>query len=129
MLSFDGNTSPYLQYAHARICSIFRRSDVSRPLRDDIPFIIEHAEEALLARRLVNFSAMVDESLHTYSPHRLCTYLHSVASAFASFYESCPVLSTGDDEIRMSRLALCDLTARTLSSGLTLLGIDCPEQM
>ena len=129
MLSFDGNTSPYLQYAHARICSIFRRSEVSRPIREDTDINIAHAEEALLARRLVNFSAMMDESLQTFSPHRLCTYLHSVASAFATFYENCPVLSAEDDGIRMSRLALCDLTARTLSTGLGLLGIDSPEQM
>ncbi len=129
MLSFDGNPSPYLQYAHARICSIFRRSDVERPPPADTPISLGQDEEALLARRLVNFSAMVDETLSTYSPHRLCTYLHSVASAFASFYENCPVLSSEDDGIRMSRLALCDLTARTLSTGLGLLGIDSPEQM
>ena len=129
MLSFDGNTSPYLQYAHARICSIFRRSQIIRPLPRETDISLGHAEEALLARRLINFSAMVDESLSTYSPHRLCTYLHSVASAFASFYENCPVLSSEDDEIRMSRLALCDLTARTLSTGLDLLGIESPEQM
>ncbi len=129
MLSFDGNTSPYLQYAHARICSIFRRSQIVRPLPRDTVISLGGAEEALLARRLINFSAMVDESLSTYSPHRMCTYLHSVASAFASFYENCPVLSSEDDEIRMSRLALCDLTARTLSTGLGLLGIESPEQM
>ena len=129
MLSFEGNTSPYLQYAHARICSIFRRSDTDRPLPEDAAISIRHAEEALLARRLVNFSAMVDESLSTYSPHRLCTYLHSVASAFASFYENCPVLSSEDDDTMMSRLVLCDLTARTLSTGLGMLGIESPEQM
>ena len=129
MLSFDGNTSPYLQYAHARICSIFRRSQIVRPLPRDTVISLGYEEEALLARRLINFSAMVDESLSTYSPHRLCTYLHSVASAFASFYENCPVLSSEDDGIRMSRLALCDITARTLSTGLGLLGIESPEQM
>ena len=129
MLSFDGNTSPYLQYAHARICSIFRRSQIVRPLPRDTVISLGYEEEALLARRLINFSAMVDESLSTYSPHRMCTYLHSVASAFASFYENCPVLSSEDDGIRMSRLALCDLTARTLSTGLDLLGIESPEQM
>ena len=129
MLSFDGNTSPYLQYAHARICSIFRRSQIVRPLPRDTVISLGHEEEALLARRLINFSAMVDESLSTYSPHRMCTYLHSVASAFASFYENCPVLSSEDDGIRMSRLALCDITARTLSTGLGLLGIESPEQM
>jgi len=129
MLSFEGNTSPYLQYAHARICSIFHHSQVDRPISDDTGITLTHANETLLARRLVHFSTMVDESLHTYSPHRLCTYLHSVASAFASFYENCPVLSSEDDVVRMSRLALCDLTARTLSTGLGLLGIDSPEQM
>ena len=129
MLSFDGNTSPYLQYAHARICSIFRRSQIVRPLLRDTVISLGYEEEALLARRLINFSAMVDESLSTYSPHRMCTYLHSVASAFASFYENCPVLSSEDDGIRMSRLALCDITARTLSTGLGLLGIESPEQM
>ena len=129
MLSFDGNTSPYLQYAHARICSIFRRSQIVRPLPRDTVISLGYEEEALLARRLINFSAMVDESLSTYSPHRMCTYLHSVASAFASFYENCPVLSSEDDGIRMSRLALCDITARTLSTGLGLLGIESPEQM
>ena len=129
MLSFDGNTSHYLQYAHARICSIFRRSQIVRPLPRDTVISLGHEEEALLARRLINFSAMVDESLSTYSPHRMCTYLHSVASAFASFYENCPVLSSEDDGIRMSRLALCDITARTLSTGLGLLGIESPEQM
>ena len=129
MLSFDGNTSPYLQYAHARICSIFRRSQIVRPLPRDTVISLGYEEEALLARRLINFSAMVDETLSTYSPHRMCTYLHSVASAFASFYENCPVLSSEDDGIRMSRLALCDITARTLSTGLGLLGIESPEQM
>ena len=129
MLSFEGNTSPYLQYAHARICSIFRRSKIDRPLPRGTNVILGHADEALLARRLVNFPEMVDDSLSTYSPHRLCTYLHSLASAFASFYENCPVLSSEDDGIRMSRLALCDLTARTLSTGLDLLGIESPEQM
>ena len=129
MLAFEGNTSPYLQYAHARICSIFRRSGSERSTLSGTDIVLDQPEEMLLARRLVNFAAVTDDTLATYSPHRLCTYLHSVASAFASFYEVCPVLGAEDEAIRGSRMALCDLTARTISTGLGLLGIDSPEQM
>jgi len=129
MLAFEGNTSPYLQYAHARICSIFRRSGSERSTLSGTDIVLNRPEELLLARRLVNFAAATDDTLATYSPHRLCTYLHSVASAFASFYEVCPVLGAEDEAIRESRMALCDLTARTISTGLGLLGIDSPEQM
>ena len=129
MLAFEGNTSPYLQYAHARICSIFRRSDIERSSLSGISISLSRPEEQLLARRLVNFAAVTDDTLDTYSPHRLCTYLHSVASAFATFYEFCPVLGAEDEATRGSRMAMCDLTARTISTGLGLLGIDSPEQM
>jgi len=129
MLSFEGNTSPYLQYAHARICSIFRRSGAERSSLRVADISLDRSEEQLLARRLANFAAVTDDTLATYSPHRLCTYLHSVASAFATFYESCPVLAAEDEATMTSRLALCDLTAKTISTGLGLLGIDSPEQM
>ena len=129
MLAFEGNTAPYLQYAHARICSIFRRSGIERPQARDANITLAQPEEALLARRLVNFAAVTDATLASYSPHTLCTYLHSLASSFASFYEVCPVIAAGDDATRDSRLALCDLTARTISTGLGLLGIESPEQM
>ena len=129
MLAFEGNTAPYLQYAHARICSIFRRSGIERSSARDASITPAQPEEALLARRLVNFAAVTDATLASYSPHTLCTYLHSLASSFASFYEVCPVIAAGDDATRDSRLALCDLTARTISTGLGLLGIESPEQM
>jgi len=129
MLAFEGNTSPYLQYAHARICSIFRRSGIERSSARDASITLAQPEEALLARRLVNFAAVTDDTLASYSPHTLCTYLHSLASSFASFYEVCPVIAAGDDATRDSRLALCDLTARTICTGLELLGIDSPERM
>ncbi len=129
MLAFEGNTSPYLQYAHARICSIFRRSGIERSSLNGINISLSRPEEQLLARRLVNFAAVTEDTLDTYSPHRLCTYLHSVASAFATFYEVCPVLGAEDEATRGSRMAMCDLTARTISTGLGLLGIDSPEQM
>ncbi|MAV59785.1 MAG: arginine--tRNA ligase [Marine Group II euryarchaeote MED-G38] len=129
MLSFEGNTAPYLQYAHARICSIFSKSDISSTSLYDSIFIIIDKEEELLAKRLLSFANIIEESIITFSPHKLCNYLHSLASSFASFYENCPVLKNDNKELIKSRLALCDLTGRTLKKGLELLGIDSPEKM
>ena len=129
MLSFEGNTAPYLQYAHARICSIFSKSDISSTSLYDSIFIIIDKEEELLAKRLLSFANIIEESIITFSPHKLCNYLHSLASSFASFYENCPVLKNDDEKIVRSRLSLCDLTSRTLKLGLELLGIDTPEKM
>ena len=128
MLSFEGNTAPYLQYSHARICSIFSRSGVSRNSLTDSRIILTTPEERALARELLGFSQAVDYSIEGLYPHRLCTHLHSVSSSFASFYEVCHVLD-GDDAVKSSRLALCDMTARSLSLGLGLLGIETPERM
>jgi len=129
MLSFDGNTSPYLQYAHARICSIFRKANVDRAsVRGITPTIGDEAER-VLAMRVLQFDTAVWDALDKYSPHRLCTYLYELASEFSAFYEHCPVLRADSDAQRESRLALSDMTARVLQSGLALLGIDAPEQM
>ena len=129
MLAFDGNTAPYLQYAHARICSIFRRSAIDRAsVRATVPTLDEPAEREL-ALQLLQFDSAVHDSLDKFSPHRLCTYLFELAQAFTAFYEACPVLKEGYEATRASRLALCDLTARTLQQGLGLLGIDSPERM
>ncbi len=129
MLAFDGNTAPYLQYAHARICSIFRRADVARiDVRGGAITVAEPAERALVLV-LLGFDAAVNDTAQRCSPHRLCTYLYDLASAFTTFYEHCPVLKAHDDEVRSSRLALCDLTALVLAQGLDLLGIEAPEQM
>jgi arginyl-tRNA synthetase len=129
MLSFDGNTAPYLQYAHARICSIFRRAGTDRAdVRATTP-ILGEPEERALAMRLLGFGAAVHETAERSSPHRLCTYLYELASDFTDFYEHCPVLKAPDAGTRASRLALCDLTARVLALGLQLLGIAAPEQM
>jgi arginyl-tRNA synthetase len=129
MLSFDGNTAPYLQYAHARICSIFRRAGLDRATVRSIAPTITEPQEKTLALALLGFEAAVTDTLDKYSPHRLCTYLYDVATTFTAFYEHCPVLKAEDEVVRTSRLTLCDLTARTLSTGLGLLGIDVPEQM
>ncbi len=129
MLSFEGNTAPYLQYAHARICSIFRRGDVARAsVRDVVPALLEPQERAL-ALQLLQFDTAVHDTLDKFSPHKLCTYLFDLAQTFTSFYEACPVLKDGHEATRESRLALCDLTARVLEQGLALLGIDAPERM
>ena len=129
MLSFEGNTAPYLQYAHARICSIFRRADVSRvSVRGVTPSLAEPQERAL-ALRILRFDSAVWEMIDTLSPHKLCTYLFDLATDFTAFYEHCPVLKTGHEETRESRLALCDATARVMEQGLSLLGIRAPEQM
>ena len=128
MLSFEGNTAPYLQYAHARICSIFRKWGGDRKSLQNANIDCSLAEEQLLARRLIGFPSIVDETISTFSPHKLCTHLHSLASSFASFYENCQVLNA-DSHSTISRLALCDLTARELELGLGLLGIGSPQRM
>jgi arginyl-tRNA synthetase len=129
MLAFDGNTAPYLQYAHARICSIFRRAEIDRSsVRAVTPTVAEPQEHAL-ALSILGFDAAVRSTIDTYSPHKLCGYLFDLAQDFTAFYEACPVLKASDQETRSSRLAVADLTARVLEQGLDLLGIRAPEQM
>lgn len=129
MLSFDGNTGPYLQYAHARIQSIFRRAEGAgaAPALGEV-LIGEDAERALVLH-LLGFGEVVDAVAATLQPHRLCGYLFDLAQAFTAFYEACPVLRAPDEATRTSRLALCELTARTLRCGLGLLGIAAPDRM
>ncbi len=128
MVSFDGDTGPYLQYAHARICSIFRRAGIDRAAVRGLPIAVAATQERALALRLLAYPTAIDVTLDTYSPHKLCTYVYELASDFTAFYEHCPVLKA-DEPVRSSRLALADLTARTLAHSLGLLGIDAPEQM
>jgi len=129
MLSFDGNTAPYLQYAHTRICSLFRRAEFQRDDARGASVIVDEPQERALALRLLGYEAALREAAARYSPHRLCTYLYELAADFTVFYEHCPVLRAPSEELRASRLALSGLTARTLAHGLGLLGIDAPEQM
>ncbi len=128
MLSFDGNTAPYLQYAHARICSIFSKDEIDRNSIRDTEIILTHEREIALARTLIKFPEALDSACSSHSPHKLATQLHNIAQAFGSFYEVCTVLNA-EYSTKLSRLALCDLTARTLQTGLDLLGIDSPHRM
>ncbi|MFD1074809.1 arginine--tRNA ligase [Longispora fulva] len=127
MLAFEGNTAPYLQYAHTRIRSIFRKGGMSAPREPQTVIVTEDAERAL-ALQLLAFGGVVHEVAESLRFHKLTTYLYGVATAFTRFYEHCPVLRSAG-EVRDSRLVLCDLTARTLARGLDLLGIATPDRM
>ncbi|WP_437295523.1 arginine--tRNA ligase [Sorangium sp. So ce426] len=127
MLALKGNTAPYLMYAHARVRSIFRKAGVKAPAGDGI-LLGEPAERAL-ALELLRFGAVVEDVAQTLQPHQLCGYLYGLADTFTTFYERCPVLKAESDDVRRSRLALCDLTAEVLAKGLGLLGIEAPERM
>jgi len=126
MLSFDGNTAPYLQNAAVRIRSIFRKAGTEPP--DDCAFIVDTPEERALAIKLLRFGETVPAVLDGYRPNLLCSYLYELATTFHSFYEACPVLKA-DEHLRASRLRLCALSLRVLESGLDLLGIRTPERM
>ena len=127
MLAREGNTAPYLQYAHARIQSILRRAEVAAADPLGAVVIGEPAERAL-ALDLLGFEPAVLSVAEGYAPHRLCTYLFELASTFTTFYEACPVLKA-DEPVRSSRLALCRMTAGVLATGLGLLGIEAPPRM
>ncbi len=125
MMSFEGNTAPYLQYAYARIQSLFERGGVDAASLTGTP-TIRQPEEHALSLQLVRFQETLEQVASTVMPHLLCTYLYDLAAAFMRFYENCPVL---DSDARDDRLLLCRHTAATLSRGLHLLGIETVERM
>jgi arginyl-tRNA synthetase len=130
MISFRGNTGPYLQYATARIRSIFRRAGGDAdPARRGSRVAVTAAPERALALRLLDFGVIVTGVGETAEPHRLCAYLFDVASLFTAFYEECPVLKAEPEALRAARLALCALTLSVLSTGLGLLGVPVPDRM
>ena len=153
MLAMEGNTAPYLQYAYARIRSIFRKAQedgvagakggsATVPQHTDAKcwgtpglspshpsIVVTHHAERALALKLAQLAPTVVTVAHRLEPHHLCTWLFELASSFSAFYEGCPVLKADTDTQRASRLALCDLTARAIQRGLALLGIDVVERM
>ncbi|MDR1493827.1 MAG: arginine--tRNA ligase [Planctomycetaceae bacterium] len=131
MLAMNGNTATYLQYAYARVQSIFARGGVEiESLRNnDVPLQITDAAERSLALDLLKFEEAVELTLRDYRPNILTAYLYELANRYASFFEQCPVLRADSELARNSRLILCDLVARTLKTGLELLGIETVEKM
>ncbi|HEY1489926.1 MAG TPA: arginine--tRNA ligase, partial [Verrucomicrobiae bacterium] len=130
MLALQGNTAPYLQYAYARIRSIFRKAETESALRTPHSAIsLAAPEEFALAKHLLNFGLTLEAVAEEYRPNFLCNYLYELAGRFTSFYENCPVLKADNAATRDSRLALCDLAARVLKQGLDVLGIEVVEQM
>ena len=128
MISFRGNTGPYLQYATVRIRSIFRRGGIDADTPRG-PIVITAPAERELALKLLGFGAIVTQVADTAQPHQLGSYLFEVASLFTTFFEQCPVLKADGEETRQSRLALCAATLRVLTTGLGLLGVPLPERM
>jgi arginyl-tRNA synthetase len=127
MLALNGNTAPYLQYAYARIKSIFRKQNPESKIQNP-ELKLAAPEEIVLAKHLLNFGLTLEAVVEEYRPNFLCNYLFELAGKFTAFYENCPVLKA-DDVTRNSRLALCDLTARVLKQGLDVLGIEIVDQM
>ncbi len=130
ILALNGNTAPYLQYAYARIQSIFRKGEIPKSEAGGQPVAIRLAapEEIALARHLLNFGLVLEAAAEDYRPNFICTYLFELASHFSRFFENCPVLKAEAAD-RASRLALCDLTARVLAQGLDILGIETVPSM
>ena len=129
MLSFEGNTAPYLMYAYTRVASVFRKLNkfIDDPLDGEITLLAEH--EQLLAGKLAQFTEVLNGVAEKGVPHLLCAYLYDLAGLFSSFYEHCPILSAEDRATQQSRLRLAALTGRTLKQGLELLGLETLERM
>tara|TARA_Y100001933_G_scaffold85700_1_gene86916 strand:+ start:400 stop:2136 length:1737 start_codon:yes stop_codon:yes gene_type:complete len=127
MLSFEGNTAPYLQYSYARVKSIFRRAEIDESELGGRIEIAEPAERAL-AVKIVQFGEVVDTVARECYPNALCNYLYELAELYMKFYEHCPVLRS-EESVRASRLLLCKMTALVIARGLDLLGISTVERM
>ena len=125
MLSFEGNTAPYLQYAYARIQSIFRQAGEINP---DANITLSAPQERQLATKLLQLAETVEVVAKEGTPNLLCNYLFELAGNFMTFYEACPIRKA-DEATKQSRLKLAQLTANTLKTGLDLLGIDVMDRM
>ena len=128
MLSFEGNTAPYLLYAYTRVASVFRKAGLDMgDVNGD--FLLQEEAEQALAARLVQFGEVLESLAEKGLPHLLCSYLYDVAGLFSTFYEHCPILSGDNEALKQSRLKLAALTARTLKQGMELLGLSPLERM
>ncbi|WP_439287486.1 arginine--tRNA ligase [Lonepinella sp. BR2357] len=128
MLSFEGNTAPYMQYAYTRIRSIFNKTDVDSTALSQASIVLNEEKERALAIKLLQFEEAVQTVVKDGTPHVLCAYLYELAGVFSSFYEHCPILNA-EQNVKLSRLKLAQLTERILKQGLDLLGIKTVEKM
>jgi arginyl-tRNA synthetase len=129
MLALQGNTAPYMLYAYVRVQGIKRKGQIEfAQLGTDFPILLREETELVLAKHLLQLGEILDQVSHDLLPNRLCQYLFELSQKFNQFFEQCPVLQA-EDPMRTSRLILCDLTARTLQLGLSLLGIPVLERM
>lgn len=130
MLAMDGNTAAYMQYAYARVQSVFRKGEIDiAALRLQLPDItLETQEERHLALMLLRFPEALENAAAEFKPHFITAYLWDLATAYSGFYQTCPILRA-EPARRASRLLLCDATARIIQRGLELLGIRTVEQM
>jgi arginyl-tRNA synthetase len=131
MLAMTGNTATYMQYSYARVKSIFAKAaiDQSEIRNPKSEIILTMPQERALAIAVLQFSEALARVVADYRPNHLTSYLFELASRYSDFFENCPVLRAETEELRTSRLRLCDLTARTIKQGLNLLGIDVVERM
>ncbi|HIO97230.1 MAG TPA: arginine--tRNA ligase [Leucothrix sp.] len=129
MLSFEGNTAPYLQYAYARIQSILRKIDGVENIDESIGIELIDKEERQLTNKLLQFEEAIEIVAKEGTPNLLCNYLFELAGNFMTFYEACPIMKADFDDLKHSRLKLAHLTGNTLKTGLDLLGIDVMERM
>jgi len=128
MLAMQGNTAPYMLYAYARVQGIYRKAQLETGAVSEVVFTLAETSEFDLAKHLLRLHEILAAIAQDYLPNRLCQYLFELSQKFNIFYENCPVL-TAAPELRTSRLGLCDLTARTLALGLSLLGIPVVERL
>ncbi len=129
MLSFEGNTAPYLLYAYTRVASVFRRTDWTMDAELPGSMSLDSEAEQVLGATLQRFGEVLYNIADKGTPHILCTYLYELAGQFSSFYENCPILAADNEATRNSRLRLAALTGRTLKQGLELLGLKTLERM
>ena len=128
MLSFEGNTAPYLLYAYTRVASIFEKAGLSmNSIQGEVKLVSEKEKE--LASKLMQFPEVLARVTQRGQPHTLCSYVYEVAGIFSSFYEHCPILSADTEEQKQSRLRLAALAGKTIKQGLNLLGINTLERM
>jgi arginyl-tRNA synthetase len=126
-LNFEGNASPFIQYSHARACSILDKN--KEKLEKINANILKHDSEIDLVKKLARFPFVIEEACNSFKPHVITTYLFEIASQFNQFYRDCPVLYEKNKELRLARLGLTDATRIVIRNGLDLLGIVAPKEM